>query len=163
MEPAAKLQASPPSQSYRQHSCALCHQRKVKCDKRDPCSYCASRGVPCAPLTRSSPGPRKKRFPEAELLARLRAYEAALKSYGADINLITSRYNSDSAAVEVKTSTKPVSAELGQDRHASDAWPRNVNDVCFTFLISSYSTLASQSLQVINQLKDATTIGVQVH
>ena len=150
MEPAAKLQASPPSQSYRQqHSCALCHQRKVKCDKKNPCSYCASRGVPCAPLTRSSPGPRKKRFPEAELLARLRAYEAALKSYGADINLITSRYNSNSAAVKVKTSTKPVSAELGQDRHSSDSWPRNVNDVCFIFLLSSSLVFMSRSLQVI--------------
>ena len=144
------MQASPPSQSYRQqHSCALCHQRKVKCDKKNPCSYCASRGVPCAPLTRSSPGPRKKRFPEAELLARLRAYEAALKSYGADINLITSRYNSNSAAVEVKTSTKPVSAELGEDRHSSESWPRNINDVCFTFLLSSSLVFVSGFLQVI--------------
>ena len=32
--------------------------------------------------------PRKKRYPEAELLARLKKYEAALKSYGADIEAI---------------------------------------------------------------------------
>jgi hypothetical protein len=34
------------------------------------------------------PRRRKKRFPEAELLARLRRYEEHLRSYGADIDAI---------------------------------------------------------------------------
>lgn len=34
------------------------------------------------------PRRRKKRFPEAELLARLRKYEDYLRSYGADIDAI---------------------------------------------------------------------------
>jgi hypothetical protein len=34
------------------------------------------------------PKRRKKRFPEAELLAKLRRYEEALRRYGADIDAI---------------------------------------------------------------------------
>ena len=40
----------------------------------------------------SLPRPRKKRFPEAELLARIKRYEAALKSYGADIDSINNSH-----------------------------------------------------------------------
>lgn len=36
------------------------------------------------------PKRRKKRFPEAELLARLRRYEEHLRGYGADIDAINS-------------------------------------------------------------------------
>lgn len=33
-------------------SCQLCRDRKVKCDKLDPCSNCASAGVICVPIHR---------------------------------------------------------------------------------------------------------------
>ena len=77
-----------PTKSLKHYSCALCHRRKVKCDRKDPCTYCVTHRVPCVPTTLAAPRPRKRRFPEAELLARLRRYEAALKSYGADIESI---------------------------------------------------------------------------
>lgn len=38
------------------------------------------------------PKKRKRRFPEAELLARIRRYEDALKGYGADIDAISKAY-----------------------------------------------------------------------
>jgi hypothetical protein len=54
-------------------------------------------------MTPSLPGPRKRRFPEAELLARLRRYEAVLKSYGADID----RINSSSHETHVDIGSRP--------------------------------------------------------
>lgn len=33
-------------------SCELCRERKVKCDKREPCSNCVSSGVVCVPIHR---------------------------------------------------------------------------------------------------------------
>jgi hypothetical protein len=83
--PNTQLLRRPP----RQNSCALCHRRKVRCDK-DPCTNCEKHGVPCVPMTPSVARPRKKRFPEAELLARLKRYEEVLKSYGANLDSINS-------------------------------------------------------------------------
>ena len=39
-----------------QLSCESCHERKVRCDKKNPCSTCQSTGIVCVPLQR-------KRFP----------------------------------------------------------------------------------------------------
>lgn len=86
-----------PTKSLKHYSCALCHRRKVKCDKKDPCTYCVTHRVPCVPATLAAPRPRKRRFPEAELLARLRRYETALKSYGADIDSINNNSDDQSA------------------------------------------------------------------
>ncbi|OCK75259.1 hypothetical protein K432DRAFT_429544 [Lepidopterella palustris CBS 459.81] len=41
-----KRQATP------QLSCELCRERKVKCDKLEPCTNCASSGVVCVPIRR---------------------------------------------------------------------------------------------------------------
>jgi hypothetical protein len=75
-------------QSRRKHPCVLCQQRKVKCDRNDPCANCVKARVECVSPTTLPPKRRKKRFPEAELLARLRKYEDHLRSYGADIDAI---------------------------------------------------------------------------
>ncbi len=146
-EPGTQWQASPSPQSSRHHSCALCHQRKVKCNRMNPCSYCAARGLACVPLNRTTAGPRKKRFPEAELLARLRRYEAALKSYGADMDGINSASSDDTIMnAQVKTRTSSISApalrypatprpqpgeqELIQNYRSHTPWPSDANDVC---------------------------------
>lgn len=73
----------------RKHPCLLCQQRKVRCDRNEPCSNCVKAGVSkCEAAPQYPPRKRKKRFPEAELLARLRRYERHLKNYGADIDAI---------------------------------------------------------------------------
>ncbi|KAF4627641.1 hypothetical protein G7Y89_g10515 [Cudoniella acicularis] len=84
------------SKSLEQYSCALCHRRKVRCDKKNPCTYCAKHHVPCVPAASAATRPRKKRFPEAELLARLKRYEDALKSYGANLESINDIHSSSS-------------------------------------------------------------------
>jgi hypothetical protein len=67
-------------------ACVLCQQRKIKCNKKNPCSNCLKYHVDCIPASSLKTRPRKKRFPEAELLARLRRYETALQSYGANLD-----------------------------------------------------------------------------
>jgi len=72
----------------KKHPCVLCQQRKVKCDRELPCSNCQKACAECISPSTLPPRPRKRRFPEAELLARIRKYEHHLRSYGADIDAI---------------------------------------------------------------------------
>jgi hypothetical protein len=58
-------------------ACLLCQQRKVKCDRNFPCTNCVRAGTQCvSPL---APRQRRRRFPERELLERLRHYEGLLR------------------------------------------------------------------------------------
>lgn len=59
-------------------ACILCHQRKIKCDRKSPCSHCIKAGVQCVPAI-DQPRPRRRRFPERILLERLRKYEDLLR------------------------------------------------------------------------------------
>lgn len=83
--------ASPSSSLYPSEtsafSCERCAKRKVKCDKLQPrCSACVRHGAVCTPSQpTTSDKPRKKRFPEAELLHRIDVYERALRRLGLDV------------------------------------------------------------------------------
>jgi len=61
-------------------ACVLCQQRKVKCDRKYPCAHCIKARVQCVPATQVSRR-RKRRFPERELLERLRKYEELLRKH----------------------------------------------------------------------------------
>ncbi|KAI9931205.1 hypothetical protein MW887_010866 [Aspergillus wentii] len=67
---------TPTAKSQRVLSCVLCQQRKIKCNRRFPCVNCTRAGVQCVPATTSQ---RRRRFPERELLERLRCYESLLR------------------------------------------------------------------------------------
>ncbi|KAL4899362.1 hypothetical protein BDW74DRAFT_115865 [Aspergillus multicolor] len=70
-----------PSQStkpIRVLSCVLCQQRKVRCDRTFPCANCVKSSSQCVPAG-LLPRQRKRRFPERELLGRLRQYETLLR------------------------------------------------------------------------------------
>ncbi|KAF5229154.1 hypothetical protein FAUST_10626 [Fusarium austroamericanum] len=71
------MQDTPKPKPHRVLACVLCQQRKVKCDRTFPCSTCVKHGTQCVPATQ--PRPRRRRFPERELLDRLRRYEALMK------------------------------------------------------------------------------------
>ena len=70
----------PTTKSQRVLSCVLCSQRKVKCDRKFPCTNCSKAGAQCVPAS-SVPRQRRRRFPERELLDRLRLYEDLLKKH----------------------------------------------------------------------------------
>lgn len=61
-------------------ACVLCQQRKVKCDRKFPCSNCVKSGVQCLSAS-LVPRQRRRRFPERELLNRLRYYEDLLTKH----------------------------------------------------------------------------------
>lgn len=74
--------APPTSQFSRPHrilSCMLCQQRKVKCDRKFPCANCVKSRAQCVPASLAGPRQRRRRFPERELLERLRKYEDLLR------------------------------------------------------------------------------------
>ncbi|CEH12466.1 hypothetical protein CBOM_00445 [Ceraceosorus bombacis] len=91
-------------------SCDLCYRRKVKCDRGNPCGYCTQRKMECVPsVVETSDRPRKRRFPEAELLLRIKRYEAALHAYGADVDAI--RDGTATPGASDGTSAEPVPGE----------------------------------------------------
>lgn len=65
------------SKPHRVLACVLCQQRKIRCDRTFPCANCKKQNARCVPATQTRP--RRKRFPERELLDRLRRYEALLR------------------------------------------------------------------------------------
>lgn len=67
-------------------SCVTCRKRKVKCDKRHPCSNCNKAAIECL-----FPGPgraprRSRKPPDTELLARLRRLEGVVQSLGKNVD-----------------------------------------------------------------------------
>nr|KAK5447693.1 hypothetical protein LTR18_003274 [Exophiala xenobiotica] len=59
-------------------ACLLCQKRKIKCDRQFPCAHCLKISAQCVQAT-SHPRQRRRRFPERELLGRLRRYEGLLR------------------------------------------------------------------------------------
>lgn len=72
----------------RGHSCVLCQQRKVRCDKNKPCANCVKAGVDCKVVPPQPPRRRKKKPHERELIERLRKYETLLSQHGVDFEPI---------------------------------------------------------------------------
>ncbi|KAJ5964283.1 uncharacterized protein N7479_004159 [Penicillium vulpinum] len=71
-----RVAAEAPSSTSR--SCVTCRRRKVRCNKRSPCSNCSKAGIDCI-FPPPGRAPRKsKRPPDAELLARLRRLEGVI-------------------------------------------------------------------------------------
>ncbi|KAI3123872.1 transcriptional regulator family: Fungal Specific TF [Penicillium roqueforti] len=63
-------------------ACVLCQQRKIKCDRTFPCANCVRASEQCEQSTRQ----RRRRFPERELLARLRRYESLLRQHNIEFD-----------------------------------------------------------------------------
>ncbi|CAE7030569.1 hypothetical protein PTNB73_05436 [Pyrenophora teres f. teres] len=66
-------------------SCVTCRRRKVKCDKKNPCSNCVRANIECV-FPAPGRAPRKSRKPaDAELLERLRRLEGVVTSLNAQV------------------------------------------------------------------------------
>jgi hypothetical protein len=86
--PSGTPESVPPSANKitRGHSCVLCQQRKVKCDKRKPsCGNCIKARAECIPSAPTQPRRRKRKLAETDLVGRLRKYEHLLKTHGIKI------------------------------------------------------------------------------
>lgn len=70
----------------RGHSCVLCQQRKVKCDRQKPCSNCVKARAECVPSVPTVPRRRRRKFSEQDLAARLRRCENLLRKHGISLD-----------------------------------------------------------------------------
>ncbi|KAG9239957.1 fungal-specific transcription factor domain-containing protein [Calycina marina] len=70
------------SKITRGHSCILCQQRKVKCDRQKPCSNCVKARVDCIPSVPTAPRRRRRKFSEQDTASRLKRCEQLLKKHG---------------------------------------------------------------------------------
>lgn len=67
-------------------SCVLCQQRKVKCDRKEPCAACSRAHVECTFRAPAPPRRRKRKPPESDLLERLTRYEQLLPNLGPKVD-----------------------------------------------------------------------------
>lgn len=66
----------------RGHSCVLCQQRKVRCDKQKPCANCVKAGAECKVIPPQPPRRRRKKPLERDLISQLKKYESLLAQNG---------------------------------------------------------------------------------
>lgn len=75
----ARLKMDPTSDSSKPYSCVICHKRKVRCDRKEPCSNCAKADAEC--IYRPPPPPRRrKRERDASIDASITASSERAKS-----------------------------------------------------------------------------------
>lgn len=71
------------SASAKNPSCLQCRKRKIKCDRKFPCSNCVRSNAECV-FRDSIPSRHHKRRAEFALLSRLKHYESLLRQHGID-------------------------------------------------------------------------------
>ncbi|CEI63249.1 unnamed protein product [Fusarium venenatum] len=100
-------------------ACVLCQQRKKKCDRKSPCSFCTKAGIQCIP---STPAPkRSRRKPTKELLARLERCEELLKRCSCvQKSLMYSSYEHRDMASPTYTSTEGSNGSASPEREKLD-------------------------------------------
>ncbi|GAP86108.2 putative Zn 2Cys6 transcription factor [Rosellinia necatrix] len=103
VSPPANAQSSQPAQPTHLRSCVLCRQRKVKCDRRQPCSNCTRAGASCVhPPGAGRAAKRPRQAVDVKVLDRLSQLETTIKrlqqqAKGRDVDF---RAAPDSARVE---------------------------------------------------------------
>jgi hypothetical protein len=87
-----------PDADLKSYSCLICRQRKVKCDRHNPCSNCIKAARQCSFIPPARGRRKRTKPPKEGLHAKLRRYEELLKSYGAKIE--PSEYDDDDSDSE---------------------------------------------------------------
>ena len=76
---------SPPATSRLTYSCVRCSNRKVKCDRQNPCTACVKHNAQCIFRPHQPSQKRSKRFEHDTRNDRLKRYEALLTEAGIDL------------------------------------------------------------------------------
>ncbi|EPE29783.1 Zn2/Cys6 DNA-binding protein [Glarea lozoyensis ATCC 20868] len=89
--PSATPESAPPaytpaSKITRGHSCVLCQQRKVRCDRQKPCSNCVKARVECIASIPTLARRRRQKTSETDVMGKLKRYEQLLKTHGVKID-----------------------------------------------------------------------------
>ncbi|KAI3318123.1 fungal-specific transcription factor domain-containing protein [Xylariaceae sp. AK1471] len=112
--------APPPPKSAKTLACVHCQYRKIKCDRRQPCSNCVKAKVACKPSTPAPP--HKRRRPNQDLLERLARCEQLLKQY-ADGNV----------PIQGEAAPAPTDPNSGSSQLGSASAPRAETDIKPTY------------------------------
>ncbi|KAK7402581.1 hypothetical protein QQX98_011686 [Neonectria punicea] len=100
------------------HACSLCARRKVKCDKRDPCSNCLKAQALCsyeAPI----PSRPRKRAADEDLLVRLGLYEDLMRKHNVDFAHCANTWVSSGLEGRLKESDSPMKSPLAENTATS--------------------------------------------
>lgn len=84
--PSATPDAPPVHKITRGHSCILCQQRKVRCDRQKPCSNCIKARAECVPSAPTLPRRKRRKLAETDIVGRLKRAEQLLRSHGVRID-----------------------------------------------------------------------------
>ncbi|KAK0630755.1 fungal-specific transcription factor domain-containing protein [Bombardia bombarda] len=112
----------------RGHSCVLCQQRKVRCDKQKPCANCVKAGVECRVVPPQPPRRRKKKPHERDLIDRLRKYEVLLTQHGVHFDPIAHDLKHIDNADDVADLEQDLSGLKTSPSSAADHVSPNDND-----------------------------------
>jgi len=80
-----------PATGLQKYSCALCKERKIKCDRTEPCVACTKAGVTCIFRAPDPPKRRKRRDSDVDERKteaekrKIRKYEDMLRKAGVDV------------------------------------------------------------------------------
>lgn len=158
-------------------SCVTCRKRKVKCDKKQPCSNCVRAKIECV---FPSPGraPRKSRKPpDGELMERLRRLEGVVQSLNAQVEEEQQTHSNeegdesrrgsathcprgiDSPSVAVDNSVDGLESRFGRlvvdqgrSRYINNSfWASLNNEVCFFTHVVSIDMLTLHRLRTFRQ------------
>lgn len=67
----------------RNRSCAVCHRRKVRCDKNFPCSQCVRSGFECSYPPAGPPARRAKKTTINDVASRISQMEKVIEAFQA--------------------------------------------------------------------------------
>lgn len=107
-----------PAKQQRVLACVACSQRKIKCDRHFPCAHCLRGGISCVPAS-LVPRQRRRRFPERDLLQRLRHYEDLLRQNNVDFQPLHPTTPANATAISAdKKSPAAMGAAANRDQDA---------------------------------------------
>ena len=86
---ATREASTPTGKHANAHSCIRCFKRKVRCDKKQPCTACVRHNVDCVPRAPNIPRLIKGRTREEALVRRIQLYEALLRKSGVEISTLS--------------------------------------------------------------------------
>jgi Fungal Zn(2)-Cys(6) binuclear cluster domain len=109
-----------PHPELKHFSCLICRQRKVKCDRRNPCTNCVRAAKECSFVAPVRGRRKRRKTPKEGLHARLRRYEDLLRSYGARIE---SPDDADGSDVETESD---LDVDMVDDSASSCKQPNNL-------------------------------------
>lgn len=126
-------------------SCLLCHQRKIRCDKRSPCSNCVRADVMCCYPTSEPPGRRPPKSTIAEVAARVARLERTItaisnNAFNVDSNA-TSTTAIKSPSSEADTSKAQMVGDSPDELLVQDGYStRYINEVLLSRVLDEVSS-----------------------